>query len=365
MNSSEKKLFVAATRQNDGKSTICLGLLQVLRERYHRVGFMKPVGQHYVEQEGYKVDEDVVLMRDVCGMKNNLKDMNPITVERGFTERYIEKGGLEKYVKMIKDSYARISQNKELMLIEGTGHAGVGAVFDLSNASVARLLGSKVILISTGGIGRPIDEIMINKALFDQEGVEIVGVVINKVLPEKYEKVKKITRMGLERKGIKLFGVIPFQECLTYPTMEQILEATGADIICCGEFLQKKVENILVGAMEPYHALAHFAPHSLIIVPGDREDIILASIAGERVLGKDYEIAGMVLTGDLLPHEGVLKLMKESCFPILLSKDDTYTTAKKVYECRVKIRAKDEDKVKEATHLVNDYLDVESIIARI
>jgi hypothetical protein len=360
-----KKLFVAATRQNDGKSTICLGLLQILKERYPEVGFMKPVGQHYVEVEGYKVDEDVVLMRDVCKISDNLKDMNPITVEKGFTEKYIQKGGLEKYVQLIENSYKRISQDKNLMLIEGTGHAGVGAVFDLSNASVAKLLNSKVLLISTGGIGKPIDEIMINKALFDQEGVELMGVVINKVLPHKYDKIKKITALGLKRKKIRLLGVIPFQECLTYPTMEQIMEATGGELLYGEEFLQKRVVNILVGAMEPYHALARFAPHSLIIVPGDREDIILAVIAGERVLGEDYEVAGMVLTGGLLPHKGVLRLMKESRFPILLSEDDTYTTTKKVHERRVKIRAIDEDKVREAAKLVKDYLEVEEIIGSI
>ena len=363
--SFQKRLFVAATRQNDGKSTISLGLLQVLKKKYSKIGFMKPVGQHYVEREGYKVDEDVVLMRDVCGIDSHLKDMNPITVEKGFTERYIEEGGLEEYIRLIKDSYRRISRDKQLVLIEGTGHAGVGSVFDLSNASVARILGSKVLLISTGGIGRPIDEITINKALFDQEGVEVVGVVINKVLPEKYEKIKRLTQAGLERKGIRLLGVVPFKKELTYPTMEQILEATGARVLCCEEFLQKRVENILVGAMEPYHALAHFAPHSLIIVPGDREDIILAVIAGERVMGEEYQIAGIILTGGLLPHKGVLRLMKEGQFPILLSEDDTYTTTKKVHERRVKIRATDEYKVKEAADLVSEYLDLEEIIARI
>ncbi|RLE09875.1 hypothetical protein DRJ00_03045 [Candidatus Aerophobetes bacterium] len=360
-----KRLFVAATRQNDGKSTICLGLLQVLRKKYSRVGFIKPVGQHYIEEEGVKVDEDVILMRKVCGISDNLKDMNPIAVTKGFTERYIREGRLEKYIKMIRDSYDRISANKDLVLIEGTGHAGVGAVFDLSNASVAKLLESKVLLISTGGIGRPIDEIVMNKALFDQEKVEIMGVVINKILPEKYEKIREVTGIGLQRKGIRLLGTIPFQKNLTYPTMEQIMEATGAKVLYGEKFLQRKVVKILVTAMEPHHALSHFAPHSLIIVPGDREDILLAVIASGRILGGDCEVAGVILTGGLLPHEGVLKLMKKGCFSVLLSEDDTYTTAKKVYECRVKIRATDKDKVKEAMQLVSTYLNVDEILRQI
>lgn len=266
-------------------------------------------------------------------------------------------------MKIIKDSYARISNNQELVLVEGTGHAGVGAVFDLSNASVAKLLKSKVLLVSTGGIGRPIDEIVMNKALFDQEGVEVVGVVINKVLLEKYEKIKKITGIGLERKGIKLLGVIPFQEELTYPTMKQIMEATEAKILCGGEFLQKRVENILVGAMESYHALSYFAPHSLMIVPGDREDIFLAVVATKRVLGSNYEASGIILTGGFLPH--TLRLMEECSFAILSSKDDTYTTANKVHERRVKIRATDEDKVREAARLAKTYLNIDEIMSQI
>ncbi len=363
--SSHKRLFVAATRQNDGKSTVCLGLLQVLREKYSPVGFIKPVGQHYVEQEGVRVDEDVVLMRNVCRTNSYLKDMNPITVEKGFTERYIQEGGLEKYIRLIKECYSRVSMDKQLVLIEGTGHAGVGSIFDLSNASVARILESKVLLISTGGIGRPIDEIVLNKALFDREGVEVVGVVINKVLPEKYEKIKRLTKASLERKGIRLLGVIPFQKDLTYPTMEQILEATKTKVLYGEEFLQKRVINIFVGAMEPYHALTRLTSHSLVIVPGDREDIILTIIAGERVMGEKYQIAGVILTGGLLPHKGVLKLFGESEFSILLSEDDTYTTTKKVHERRVKIRAIDKDKVRETAQLVSTYLNIDEIVSQI
>jgi len=362
---SHKRLFIAATRQNDGKSTISLGLLQILKGKYPRVGFIKPVGQHYIEEEGAKVDEDVLLMRRICCQGNNLKDMNPIVVTRGFTEKYLREGKAATYRKIIKDSYARISRGKELVLIEGTGHAGVGAVFDLSNASVARLLHSRVLLISTGGIGRPIDEIMINKALFDQEGVEIIGVVINKVLPEKYEKIREVVRKGLARKGIELLGTIPFYKELTYPTMEQIMEATGAEVLYGEEFLQKRIVNILVAAMEPHHALNYFAPDSLIIVPGDREDIFLAVIAAEKILKSAYKVAGMVLTGGLLPHKSVLDLIKRCPFTILFSKDDTYTTAKKVHERRVKIRASDKDKIREAAQLVDTYLNIGEIVSRI
>lgn len=361
-----KKLYVAATRQNDGKTTLSLGLLQILSKRLgEKVGFMKPVGQKYVEKEGYKVDEDVVLMKEVCRLKGNLKDMNPITVERGFTEEYIKRGNKEKLVKEIKDAFFRLSRGKKFMLVEGTGHAGVGAVFDLSNAEVAGFLGTKVLLVTIGGIGRPIDEIVINKALFDREKVEIIGVVINKVLPGKYEKIKKLVREGLKKKGIEVIGVIPYEEPLILPTMEQIKEATRAEVIHGESFLDKKVAHIVVGAMEPHHALGYFRTDTLVVTPGDREDIILSTLLTHLSGKEEFSISGMVLTGGLLPHERIMELIEKEDIPVLLSKDDTYTTTKKIHDRRIKIRPSDRDKIKEVEKLIKKYVEVERILEKV
>lgn len=73
----QKRIFVAATRQNDGKTTISLGLIRAFKKRFNRVGFIKPVGQRYVFEHGYKVDEDSVLIEKVCGMRCSIKDMTP------------------------------------------------------------------------------------------------------------------------------------------------------------------------------------------------------------------------------------------------------------------------------------------------
>ena len=63
-----KRVFIAATRQNEGKTTVSLGLLACLTGKVERLGFIKPVGQRYLEVEGHKVDEDAVLIKDVFGM---------------------------------------------------------------------------------------------------------------------------------------------------------------------------------------------------------------------------------------------------------------------------------------------------------
>src|SRR3989338_6795905 len=171
----QRRIFVAATKQNDGKTTISLGLIRAFRKRFNRVGFIKPVGQRYVFEHGYKVDEDSVLIEKVCGMRCSVKDMSPVAIDKGFTENYIKRGDHRKLVDSIISSFNRIAKGKDIVVIEGTGHAGVGSIFDLSNARVANLLDAKVILVTAGGIGKPMDEIELNMALFEKECVEVIG----------------------------------------------------------------------------------------------------------------------------------------------------------------------------------------------
>src|SRR6185295_6709202 len=215
MNVTTPRVFIAATRQNDGKTTMSLGLLAALQKSYPRVGYIKPVGQRFVEIAEQKIDEDTVLMDSVYQLNCPLVDMSPIAVEPDFTRKYLQSSNNDTLVKKIQGAFDRVAWEKDFVLCEGSGHAGVGSVFDLSNAQVARTLGAKVIIVTQGGIGKPIDEVALNQALFEKEGVEIIGVILNKVLPGKVDYVAEFAERGLKRKGLELLGVVPHQRMLS------------------------------------------------------------------------------------------------------------------------------------------------------
>src|SRR5579871_4383216 len=231
MNSVTPRVFIAATRQNDGKTTTSLGLIAALQGYYPRIGYIKPVGQRFVEIEEQKIDEDTVLMDSVFRLNCPLVDMSPIAVEPDFTRKYLQSSNNDALVKRIQKAFDRVAWEKDFVLCEGSGHAGVGSVFDLSNAQVAKTLGAKVIIVSQGGIGRPIDEVSLNQALFEKEGVEIIGVILNKVLDTKVDFITEFARRGLKRKGLELLGVIPHQRILSNPTMELIQDELKAELL--------------------------------------------------------------------------------------------------------------------------------------
>jgi BioD-like phosphotransacetylase family protein len=358
-----KKIFIAATKQNDGKTTVSLGLIYNFQNLFKKVGFIKPIGQRYLEEEGLKVDEDSVLIEEVCGIKCGLKDMSPIAVEKGFTEKYIDKPDKKMITRRIKAAFNRVSRNQQLVVVEGTGHAGVGSVFDHSNAAVAKLLGSKVIIISSGGIGRPIDEIVINKSLFDEYGVRVLGVIINKVLPEKFDKINRLVRKGLERKGINVLGVIPYNPVLSSPTLEQIYEETKFEVLCGKDYLERYVSSIIVGAMQPREAARYLADDSLLITPGDRQDNILMALNLFRdKQAKKLKISGIVLSGGILPDESTMDLLQKAGLPVLLSKFDTYTVATTIHDLTVKIRPQDGAKINLVVEMIKGNVDLANIL---
>jgi len=361
MNTSTPRVFIAATRQNDGKTTTSLGLIAALQQYFPRIGYIKPVGQRFVEIEEQKIDEDTVLMDAVYRLNCPLVDMSPIAVEPDFTRKYLEAASNDVLVKKIQKAFDRVAWEKEFVLCEGSGHAGVGAVFDLSNAQVAKTLGCKVIIVSQGGIGKPIDEVTLNQALFEKEGVEIIGVILNKVLQDKVDYIREFASRGLKRKGLKLLGVIPHKRILSNPTVALIREELKAELLNEPQTTNNLVDDVIMGAMGAQNAVSYFKKGALLITPGDREDILFAASTIVNAQSDD-RLAGIVLTGNLRPSQYLLKIIKTMPIPVLFTAADSYEVASKVHDLTVKTRPGDAEKISLIRDIIAKNVDVGAIV---
>ena len=357
-----KQVFVAATRQNDGKTMVSLGLFNAICKRFNKVSYMKPVGQQYIVVDDKKVDKDAVLFHSVYNLQDEFHDISPIAVPKGFTQNYIDTPNKEKYHNQLLHSYDNLTKNKDFLLIEGTGHAGVGSVFDLSNASVAKKFGTKVIIVSLGGIGRSIDEILLNKAVFDLHGVEIMGVIINKIGQDKFDKVSDYVKRGLEYHGIPVLGCIPFVNSLTKPSVGTVFEKIGGELLSTKTGFTNRVDQCMIGDMIPHDALTSLKVGTLLIVPANREGLIMAALCGNLLDSEVvYYISGIIFTGGKMPHERILNLIKRAHIPLLLVEEDSFTIATKITNMLIKVTEKDSEKISKIQNLVEDYVDVDRI----
>jgi BioD-like phosphotransacetylase family protein len=287
--------------------------------------------------------------------------MSPIAVEPDFTRKYLQSSNNEALVRKIQKAFDRVAWEKQFVLCEGSGHAGVGSVFDLSNAQVAKILGAKVIIVTQGGIGKPIDEVSLNQALFEKEGVEIIGVILNKVMGEKVDYITDFARRGLKRKGLELLGVIPHQAMLSNPTIGLIREELKAELLNETNGVHNLVEDVAVGAMGAHNALNFFKPGVLLITPGDREDIILAACTSLDN-GNGGMMSGIVLTGNFRPNTSILKVIRTMPIPVMLASDDSYHVTSKVHDLTVKTRPGDAQKITLIRDLVAKNVDVKKIL---
>ena len=358
-----KKVYMSSIYQNAGKTTVSLGLYKLFTERRLKTAFLKPVGQQAVSVNDQEIDKDSYLIGEVYNCRKNLKEMSPVTIGHGFTEKYIFNPNKAVLEKKIQKAFSTLAKDKDAIIIEGTGHAGVGSVVDLSNAKVAKMLEAKVIIISEGGIGRSIDEIMLNKALFDMQDVELLGVIVNKVLPEKYARVKKALKQGLKNKGLKLLGVIPSDLLLSDPTIERLMSRLNLELMCGKENITRRVRNTIIAAMEPENMVEHINEGTLILTSGDRVDNIMVAVSSHLIMqGRNNQVSGVILSGGLTPDQKIIDLLKKSKIPVLLSRDDTYTVAGKIDSLICKIEKDDKNKIIEARHLVKKYVDVDEIL---
>ncbi|MEO5965967.1 MAG: AAA family ATPase [Candidatus Limnocylindrales bacterium] len=377
-----RQLYLAATGQNRGKTTVSLGLVDGFRRRGLHTGFIKPVGQRTVMEDGVPADEDAVLMKALFNLPEPFPVMSPVHIPRGFTKAYIAGQVVEDLGARITEAHRSFADH-DVLLIEGTGHAGVGAVVGLSNAVVARLLGAPAVIVSEGGVGRPIDEIVLNASHFAAHGVRVAGAIVNKVRVDEQPGIEDTLRRGLALHGIPLLGVLPYRPILSNPTLGMVLEGVRGRVISGARDLDRVIDGVAIGAMEPHHMLERVGPGTLVIVPGDREDVILtltsAHLSGRsraRLVeslvdetpgaveaGPGQRALGMVLSGGYEPRPEVLDAIREAGIFAAFAEDDTYTVASEVHDLLVKTHAADAGKIELIKALVWDFLKLDPVLA--
>lgn len=355
-------IFVAATGQNVGKTTCCLGLLSGLKKHFPKVGFSKPVGQqHVIVENDLAVDKDVLLFKHCFDLPFPIKKMSPVIFAREFTREYLDgKYDMKGFEKEILDSYQEISDQSDCVLVEGTGHVGVGDIVGLNNAQVAKLLGLKILMIIPGGLGSSFDSLALNIEMCRHHNVEVAGVIVNKVLPDKRDTIQYYMEKALKRWNIPILGLIPYDHFLTIPCMKDFEYIFNVSLISGAAHRLRHFKKIRLVATSVEHYEDLIAKNQLVITPATREDIISATL--ERHWQQDLE-TGFILTGSYPPKPSLVEEIIKADIPMLYAPVNSFNAMKKITSHETKIRTDDKQKIGEAIQVVENHLDFEAISA--
>lgn len=356
-------LYIAATSQHVGKTTSTLGLVSSFIKKGLNVGYSKPVGQKVLDFADLKVDKDTVLFADLLHFDILPELHSPVILGTGATERYLDHPKKFDFVKRIRNAEKQLSDMHELVIYEGTGHPGVGSVANLSNATVAKLVNANVIMVVEGGIGSTIDMLNMCSALFREKKVNIMGVILNKVIPEKRDKVEYYVNKWFQPHKLHLLGIIPYEKTLAYPIIRTIKEAIDGTIEYGEKFIDNSVGNILAGSLIGLSELK--SNENLLLLVSTKS--LSSAINKIKWLTEIYSIDHCPLSGIVITGAGNIdfrtrKYIRENNLPVIRTELDTYGAVIKISKIEVKINTNTPWKVEKAIDLIEKNIDLDYIL---
>ena len=364
-----KKLFIAATGQHKGKTTSTLGIAASLKKQGLNVGYCKPVGQNHILIGDAMVDKDVVLFENLLNFKTVPAVHSPVIISSGVTQGFIENPDKFNFIDQIRAAQKYLEANHDVVVFEGTGHAGVGSIVNLSNAQVAKMLGSDVILVAEGGIGSTFDQLNMNLALFRELNVSVKGVIINKVLPEKREKVLHCLQKMLAPMGIPILGLLPYDSVLSYPLLASIKNAITGKVLLNEDKLYNQVEDIIAGSLIAVEDLKRLCNVVLIVnIENLKAKIQKIKQKSEQEGFETSPLSGVIITsyskfkGSPNMADVNDSYLMDNKIPLLATELDTYDTVNAISHVEVKINRRTPWKVARAISLFQSNVSLDKII---
>ncbi|SKA64468.1 phosphate acetyltransferase [Desulfobaculum bizertense] len=362
-----KNLYITATEPQSGKSAVALGVMQLLLRDIRKVAFFRPIISERVD--GGR-DHDVNLLLTHFNLDIPYEDTFAYTLAEA--RELINNGESAVLMENILNKYKALEAKYDFVLCEGTDFRGKDAAFEFDlNASIAANLGCPALLIASGR-DKSEEELLSTTQLtvdsMEEKGLDVFATVINRA--EKnvdHAKIAENLKCKVNCSQPMAVYVIPEEEGLGNPTVKDVQKWLEAEVIYGADRLEAVVEDFVVAAMQIGNFLDYVENGSMVITPGDREDIILTALAS-RLSGSFADISGVLLTGGLKPSENVQRLIEGwsgAPLPILSVKGHTYQTTQKLAELYGRIDPEDLRKVSLALGTFESHVNSEELGKRL
>ncbi len=353
-----KPLVFASNRSFSGKSSMCVGIGKILKEKGYKVGYLKPICMLPEKVGSCYVDEDVRYIIDILELEDEPQNICPLI----FTEQSYDKALKEKidsismdYIGSIKKAFDVVSKNKDIVLIESARNLTYGSFAGISSKDICIALDAKAILIMKYE-NDVVDKTLHFKNYFDSN---FGGIIINMVPTEDKERIENLIVPFLKKIGLNLFGVIYSDKVLSSISIKDMARYLDGEILCAESNAGELVDSFMVGAMGHEMALRFFRakPGKVVITGGDRADIQLAAL--------ETSTKCLVLTGNFQPSTIVLSRADELGIPMILVKYDTLTTVSKLNEILGRSNLHEIKKLDKLVEIIKNCVDIEKIISSV
>ena len=323
-------IYVTALEPGSGKPVVALGLMETLLARAARVGYFRPIAP--------EEDPQIELVRARYRLEEEPDRLRAVSPERA--QALIADGALDELEKVVASAYRELSRRCDVVVCDGIDldPATPALDFDL-DARLANALGTPVFAVVRAATPEGAAEATrVARESLDRRGAEVLGMVVT----------GSASADGADMVGEVPVYVMPEPEELTRPTVAEVAAALDARVIGGPEDgLDRPVMDVRIGAMSVEHFVEDLADGTLVIVPGDRADILVASLAS-ALSPSVPAVAGLLLTAGYEPAEPVLRLLEAAPFPVVATPHRTFAAATAVSDVRPRLGPNDERRIASA-----------------
>lgn len=349
-------IFLAPVGQQVGLSTSALGLVRTLQRAGLKVGFCKPIAQDHGP-----LDRSVHFARETCGTGSPI----PVSLERAelLLSQQDEDTLREEVVSVYKKA-AEGTTPPEVVVVEGITLTRSNPYAHQLNTAMARDLDARTILVASlaeGKVEDLADQLEIAAREFQSpDGKRLAGYILN-FAPPTLEANAVVNALGAHSSllaQLPLLGFIHQNPEITAPRTWDVAHYLGAQVLNEGQIKSRRVRVNMVTARSVGHIVDLFKPGTLVIAPGDREDVIMATSLSSL---NGVPLAGLLLTSGYVPQEPIQRLCKPALtgeLPVMLVESNSFTTASLLGQMDTQVPLDDLERMEQVLDFVADRLDI-------
>lgn len=362
MTGATRSIVIASPEGESGKSTVALGVLDLLVRKGQRVGVFRPVSRaSETEDTSGERDHVLELLLEHDGVDVAYDDAVGVT----YADLHADpEAALSRIVSRFHDLAARCDS----VVILGTDYTDVAGPTELSfNARIAANLGAPVLLVVSGrertpeGIRALAD---VSLAELAAHHAQAIGLVVNRA--DTHSALDVRTLLAEAQPDLPVW-TIPEEPFLQAPTVGQLLEAVdGTLVLGDPELLGREALELQVGAMSFEHLLERLTDGAVVITPGDRIDLLIGLLA-THMTPSFPSLAGIILNGGFYPQGRPAELLEamRPKLPIITTQLGTYRAARAASDTRGRVDKGSVRKVETARALFERNVDSAALAARL
>ena len=357
-----KGIYIANTESQTGKIIVALGVLKMLLSKVSRVGYFRPIISDFPKG---KKDNHIETMISHFNLDMKYEEAYGFSISEVVR---LKKSGKESLlIDKIIEKYKSLEARFDVVLVEGSDFESKGVAFEFDlNAEIAKNLSIPTIIVSSAhdkDIKDAVSNLDLAVKTYVEKDVTVLAVFMNRVVESDCDKMREELKKVIPSET--KYGIIPEIKELSSPTIKEIHDEIGGEVLFGENLMFKKAEKFNIGAMQLRNYLERVGENCLVITPGDRADIIMGALQANA--SANYpNISGIILTGGLVPGNTILKLIDglQNVVPIILVDDVTFVVANKIGNVKSKIRPGDTKKTDLCISIFEKYINTEFSIDR-